>query len=53
MTPKANRLLETETQYLSPDGADLRESIVKQKKDIRRLGDILRGGSGEADFWIV
>ena len=53
MAPKANRLLETETQFLPPNGADPPERIVKQKKNIRRLGEILRGGPEEADFWIV
>jgi hypothetical protein len=54
MAPKANRLLISESQMAMSDKdvKALREASAKQKKSLRRLSDILKGGEA-ADLWIV
>jgi hypothetical protein len=51
MAPKPNRLLVSENQ-LSPAEGEKIEALVKQKKSLRRLSDILKG-SEHPDLWVM
>ncbi|WVQ78876.1 hypothetical protein IAT38_000967 [Cryptococcus sp. DSM 104549] len=67
MVPKPNRILISETQLSPPESkaaaalaaaeakaASQKDRTVKQKKSMRRLSDMLKGGStGEPDLWVV
>jgi len=53
MTPKANGLLQSETQLPPSEGSTPRDTELKRKKSMRRLSDILKGCTEVADLWIV